>query len=69
MAKVTARKPGGKDTVVIKTRANGKNPNQSYKWWEADTKDQAARQMIDTAAFLKEQQQYRQREEISSEGE
>lgn len=61
MAKVTPRKDN--NTIVMKTQ-EGKKPvkNQGYKWWLAKTKEERANQLISTASWLKEQQQYRFRQ-------
>lgn len=51
----------GRATVKVKTRPNaavGTGPN----WWRAKTKTELANAVIDTAGFLKEQQNYRWRQ-------
>jgi hypothetical protein len=61
MAKITPRKD--KETIVMKTMEKSKKqPNQGYKWWLAKTKEERAFQMVATAEYLKEQQQYRMRQ-------
>lgn len=61
MSKVTVRKKVDRETISVSTKP--KNQKQkAFKWWEASTKDEAASQLVATAAFLKEQQQYRYRQ-------
>lgn len=60
MPKITPRK--GNDTVVVKTKTKPDAPNKVFSWWKAGSKDQAARELISTALYLKEQQQYRYRQ-------
>lgn len=61
MAKVTPRKQ--KETITYKTmESSKKTPNQGYKWWLAKTQEERANQLVATAAFLKDQQQYRNRQ-------
>jgi hypothetical protein len=60
MAKITPRKD--KETVVVSTKDKKDKPKKAFKWWEAKTKEEAAAQLLDTASFLKEQQQYRYRQ-------
>lgn len=54
------------DSGVIKahTKTTKKNGDirENFKWWNAPSKAQLAEQVIATAAFLKEQQQYRYRQ-------
>lgn len=59
MPKITPRK--NNNEVKIKTKVSNQSA-KPFKWWEADTKDQAARELISTALYLKEQQQYRYRQ-------
>jgi hypothetical protein len=60
MAKITPRKK--KETVTVST-GTAKKANRGYKWWDAKTKDEAGRQLIATAAYLKERQQGRYRQD------
>lgn len=60
MAKITPRKE--KDTITVKTKVGDKNQAKSYKWWRAKSKTELCSQVLDTAAFLKQQQQYRYRQ-------
>lgn len=60
MPKITPRK--GTDTVVVKTQTQVKKATQAYQWWKAKSKAELASQILDTAAFLKEQQAYRYRQ-------
>lgn len=47
--------------VKVKTKVDGIRPNQTFKWWQAGSKAELADQLLDTAAFLKEQQNQRTR--------
>jgi hypothetical protein len=58
--KVTASE-GPKKTIIAKTVAQ-KDSKTQYKWWKAPTQAEAAAQLLSTAAFLKETQNYRQRQ-------
>lgn len=60
MAKITPRK--GVDQVLVKTKQSKELKPTSYKWWMADNKEELGRQLISTAAYLKEQQQFRYRQ-------
>lgn len=62
MAKVTPRKAEGSIEVRVKTQANSSSSPQGYKWWNANSKKDLADQVLSTAVFLKEQQQYRFRQ-------
>lgn len=61
MPKITKSTRGQRDTVVVKTKSQSQLTGVS-SWWKAATQEERARQMIDSAAFLKEQQQYRYRQ-------
>ncbi len=60
MAKITPR--DSSTTVVVKTKPGTESPGQAYKWWEARSKKELAEQIISTASFLKEMQQFRYRQ-------
>lgn len=62
MAKITSSDRSSRTTVNVKTRKNQVRDNMGYNWWNANTKDELAFQVMDTAAFLKTQQQYRYRQ-------
>ncbi len=64
MAKYTSKDSdrGKRDTVVIKTLDKKDKSPQGYNWWKAKSKAELTQQVIETAAFLKEQQQYRFRQ-------
>lgn len=51
-----------KETVVVKTKTNSMKSPTGHLWWNAETKTELAQQLVETAAFLKEQQQYRFRQ-------
>lgn len=60
MAKITPRKQ--RETIVVKTKPAAKDIPQAFKWWDASTKKELADQMLATATYLKEQQQWRYRQ-------
>lgn len=64
MAKVTPRTPDTREQVLIKTTSSAGKAKitGAYKWWKANSQAELAQQIIDTAAFLKTQQQYRYRQ-------
>lgn len=60
MPKITKANRGSRDTVNVKTKDT---PLLSMaSWWKASTQEERARQMLQSASFLKEQQQYRYRQ-------
>lgn len=61
MAKVTPRKDGARETVNISTKKSVSSIG-GHKWWKAQSQAELCRQVIETAAFLKEQQAYRFRQ-------
>ncbi len=64
MAKYTVKDSdrSKRETVVRKTLPDNKGQPQGYNWWRAKSKSELAHQVIETAAYLKEQQQYRYRQ-------
>lgn len=56
MAKITPRETN--NTVIVKTKTT-QTSNEAFKWWEAKTKKELSDQVISTASFLKEMQQFR----------
>ncbi len=61
MAKITPRDPNANKTVVVKTKPSQISSNH-HKWWSANSKKDLANQVLETAAFLKEMQQFRYRQ-------
>lgn len=63
MAKITPSNRGKneRETIVVKTK-NTKEAAKAHKWWNANSKKDLAMELIETASFLKEQQQYRYRQ-------
>lgn len=61
MAKVTVRGPKTRETVTVKTKEKPKLSGTA-RWWKAESKAQRAHEMVASAAFLKDQQQYRYRQ-------
>lgn len=62
MAKITASDRSKRDTVIVKTKPEAQKADQAYNWWMARSKQELANQLVSTAAYLKEQQQYRFRQ-------
>lgn len=62
MAIVTKSNRSGHDTVVVKTKQDSSKAKQGHAWWKAKSKEELNNQVIETAAFLKETQQYRMRQ-------
>jgi hypothetical protein len=61
MAKITPRKPN--ETVIVKTQSSkAPKAKKNYAWWKAAAKKDVAAQSLETALFLKENQQYRYRQ-------
>lgn len=61
MAKITKSDRTQRDTVVVKTKAPADKTPGFFHWWKSDD-DKLAMELVSTAAFLKEQQQYRFRQ-------
>lgn len=59
--KITPSDRSSRSTVIVKTKTK-ESFNQAYKWWEAKDKKALADQLIATAGYLKENQQYRYRQ-------
>src|SRR4051812_26676293 len=62
MAKITPSDRNAVKTVTVKTKQSQSPMARGFKWWEASTKKQLAEELISTAAFLKEMQQFRYRQ-------
>lgn len=50
-----------RDTVSVRTQQNNQGPS-GYNWWLASDKEQLAREVLETAAYLKDRQNYRYRQ-------
>jgi hypothetical protein len=61
MAKITARK-NERIEMKVKTKPDSQKSPSAHNWWDASSKKELSAQLMDTAAFLKEQQQYRFRQ-------
>ena len=59
MPKVTPRAKQG--TITVKTGTGGTKKAMPRDWWNAGTKADMAQQMLSTASYLKQQDQYRYR--------
>ena len=58
MAKIT-RKEANEDIIYAKTKKEKQKTPQGWKWWNARTNDELKNQVLESATFLKTQQQYR----------
>lgn len=59
--KVTASKRNKRETISVKTKPQGQIA-QAHSWWRAGSKDERAMQVLETASYLKTEQQYRYRQ-------
>lgn len=58
-----SERKSGRETLIVKTTDKDKRKeNQAFKWWLAGSKRELTAQVLDTVAFLKEQQQWRWRQ-------
>jgi hypothetical protein len=62
MAKITKSSRSERVEVSVKTKASVANQAQGFSWWKARSKADLNEQVLATASFLKEQQQYRFRQ-------
>lgn len=63
MAKVTVSKRKEREQITVKTGTGSKSPDQrQYDWWNAGSQRDMAAQLVETAGYLKIQQQYRFRQ-------
>lgn len=62
MAKITPANRGERETVVVKTKKDATRGPAGFNWWNAKSKNQLNEELLSTAAYLKEQQQYRYRQ-------
>lgn len=62
MAKITPSKRNEREVVRVKTKADGIKSDMAYNWWKAKSKAELVEQIMATAAYLKENQQYRFRQ-------
>lgn len=65
MAKITPSKrgKGDRETVVVKTKLQEDvSSRQMYRWWKAGSQRELCTQVLATASYLKENQQYRFRQ-------
>lgn len=58
MPKIT-RKESNSEVVYAKTKQEKQKTPQGWKWWNARTNDELKNQVLESATFLKTQQQYR----------
>lgn len=63
MPKITKRESTDRVTIKAKTKANPESEaRQGYKWWKANSRKELCGQVLATATYLKDQQQYRYRQ-------
>lgn len=64
MAKITPAPRGERAKVIVKTKAENvkKEPTQGHKWWLARSQRDLCNQVLETAGYLKQNQQYRYRQ-------
>lgn len=62
MAKITSSDRSARASMTVKTKSSMDKAPEGYNWWKAKSKAELCGQVIETAAFLKEQQQYRYRQ-------
>jgi hypothetical protein len=60
--KVTPSDRSQRAEVKVKTKQERDKTPQAFNWWKAKSKAELAQQIVETASFLKEQQQYRFRQ-------
>lgn len=60
---ITVTPKTDKEVLVVRTKdGKKKDDKKAFKWWKAKSKAELGEQVISTASFLKEQQQYRYRQ-------
>lgn len=62
MAKITPSDRNKRETVSVQTKKDNQKAAKGHAWWRAKSKTELSNQLLDTAAFLKENQSYRQRQ-------
>lgn len=62
MAKITKVDRNTRQVISVKTKDDTKGIAEAFNWWRANSKRELADQVVATASFLKEQQQYRFRQ-------
>lgn len=62
MAKITKVDRNTRQVISVKTKSDTKGIAEAFNWWRAGSKRELSDQIIATASFLKEQQQYRFRQ-------
>lgn len=62
MAKITAKPRGERETIVVKTKSDGKIKSAPSDWWNSNSKKELTEKLLGTVSFLKEQNQYRFRQ-------
>lgn len=62
MAKITKSDRSSRDTVLVKTKESKEKGLEPFMWWKAGSKKELCEQLLDTAGYLKTNQNYRQRQ-------
>lgn len=62
MAIVTKVERPKNKTIIAKTRVKDSTQYSSYKWWTAGSKTELTQQVLATASYLRQQQDYNQRQ-------
>lgn len=62
MAKITPKSRKDRESITVKTQTNVSAKNVASKWWKASSKAQRALEVLSTAAYLKQNLEYRNRQ-------
>lgn len=62
MAKITKSDRTSRDTVIVKTKETKEKGLEPFMWWKASSKKELCEQLLDTAGYLKTNQEFRQRQ-------
>ncbi len=62
MAKITKSDRGSRAEVKVSTKDKADKAQEPFQWWKAKSKKELAEQLLDTAGYLKTNQNYRQRQ-------
>lgn len=61
MAKITPKSPDS-TSISVRTRASSPDQTRAQQWWKAGSKSERGAQVVATAAFIKQAQEYRNRQ-------
>lgn len=62
MAKITVKSRKDRESITVKTQTNAANSTIASKWWKAPSRAQRALEVLSTAAYLKQNLEYRNRQ-------